>query len=80
MVRGGGFKGILRIKAPPQCRGTTIPITDRAARCICDLLVELGLALELTGQSISRSLGFCGPTARAGLTRLDGADRSGTVC
>jgi hypothetical protein len=42
----------------PRIRGTTIPMTDRAARRFCDRLVELGVARELTGRSTSRLYGI----------------------
>jgi len=35
----------------PTIQGTTIPMTDRAARRFCDRLVELGVAREWTGRS-----------------------------
>ncbi len=42
----------------PRIRGTTIPMTDRAARRFCDRLVELGVAQELTGRSTFRLYGI----------------------
>ena len=42
----------------PRIRGTTIPMTDRAARRFCDRLVELGVARELTGRSTFRLYGI----------------------
>nr|WP_268873933.1 DUF1403 family protein [Roseovarius atlanticus] len=41
----------------PRIRGTTIPMTDRAAWRFCDRLVELGVARELTGRSTFRLYG-----------------------
>ena len=41
----------------PRIRGTSIPMTDRAARRFCDRLVELGVARELTGRSTFRLYG-----------------------
>jgi len=41
----------------PRIQGTNIPMTDRAARRICDRLVELGVVRELTGRSIFRLYG-----------------------
>lgn len=41
----------------PRIQGTTIPMTDRAARRFCDRLVELGVARELTGRSTFRLYG-----------------------
>ena len=41
----------------PTIQGTTIPMTDRAARRFCDRLVELGVARELTGRSTFRLYG-----------------------
>ncbi|OWU68658.1 DUF1403 family protein [Marinibacterium profundimaris] len=42
----------------PRIRGTSIPMTDRAARRFCDRLVELGVARELTGRSTFRLYGI----------------------
>jgi hypothetical protein len=42
----------------PRIRGTTIPMTDRAARRFCDRLVELGVARELTGRPTFRLYGI----------------------
>ncbi|ABI93332.1 DUF1403 domain-containing protein (plasmid) [Roseobacter denitrificans] len=42
----------------PMIRGTTIPMTDRAARRFCDRLVELGVARELTGRPTFRLYGI----------------------
>ncbi|WP_282063657.1 DUF1403 family protein [Roseobacter litoralis] len=42
----------------PMIKGTTIPMTDRAARRFCDRLVELGVARELTGRSTFRLYGI----------------------
>lgn len=42
----------------PRIRGTTMPMTDRAARRFCDRLVELGVAQELTGRSTFRLYGI----------------------
>lgn len=42
----------------PIIRGTTIPMTDRAARRFCDRLVELGVARELTGRPTFRLYGI----------------------
>lgn len=42
----------------PVILGTTIPMTDRAARRLCDRLVELGVARELTGRSTFRLYGI----------------------
>jgi hypothetical protein len=42
----------------PTIQGTTIPMTDRAARRLCDRLVELGVAHELTGRSTFRLYGI----------------------
>lgn len=41
----------------PMIQGTTIPMTDRAARRLCDRLVELGVACELTGRPTFRLYG-----------------------
>jgi hypothetical protein len=42
----------------PCIRGTSIPMTDRAARRFCDRLVELGVARELTGRPSFRLYGI----------------------
>lgn len=42
----------------PRVQGTTIPMTDRAARRFCDRLVELGVARELTGRPTFRLYGI----------------------
>tara|TARA_R110002049_G_scaffold267580_3_gene443960 strand:+ start:1755 stop:2717 length:963 start_codon:yes stop_codon:yes gene_type:complete len=42
----------------PMIQGTTIPMTDRAARRFCDRLVELGVARELTGRPTFRLYGI----------------------
>ena len=42
----------------PKIQGTTIPMTDRAARRFCDRLVELGVARELTGRPTFRLYGI----------------------
>lgn len=42
----------------PMIQGTTIPMTDRAARRFCDRLVELGVACELTGRPTFRLYGI----------------------
>jgi hypothetical protein len=42
----------------PTIHGTTIPMTDRAARRFCDRLVELGVAHELTGRPTFRLYGI----------------------
>lgn len=42
----------------PRIRGTSIPMTDRAARRFCDRLVELDVARELTGRSTFRLYGI----------------------
>jgi len=42
----------------PCIRGTSIPMTDRAARRFCDRLVELGVARELTGRPTFRLYGL----------------------
>ncbi|MEO1638802.1 MAG: DUF1403 family protein [Pseudomonadota bacterium] len=45
-------------KLSPMIQGTTIPMTDRAARRFCDRLVELGVARELTGRPTFRLYGI----------------------
>ena len=42
----------------PHIRGTSIAMTDRAARRFCDRLVELGVARELTGRPTFRFYGI----------------------
>ena len=42
----------------PMIKGTTTRMTDRAARRLCDRLVELGVAHELTGRSTFRLYGI----------------------
>lgn len=42
----------------PHIRGTSIFMTDRAARRFCDRLVELGVARELTGRPTFRLYGI----------------------
>ena len=42
----------------PMIQGTSIPMTDRAARRFCDRLVELGVARELTGRPTFRLYGI----------------------
>lgn len=42
----------------PKIHGTTIPMTDRAARRFCDRLVTLGVAQELTGRATFRLYGI----------------------
>ena len=42
----------------PRIRGTSIPMTSRAARRFCDRLVELGVARELTGRPSFRLYGI----------------------
>lgn len=42
----------------PMIRGTTISMTDRAARRFCDRLVELGVARELTERPTFRMYGI----------------------
>lgn len=42
----------------PMIKGTAIPMTDRAARRLCDRLVELGVAQELSGRSTFRLYGI----------------------
>lgn len=41
----------------PTIQGTSIPMTDRAARRFCDRLVELDVVQELTGRSTFRLYG-----------------------
>lgn len=41
----------------PIIRGTSMPMTDRAARRFCDRLVELGVVRELTGRTTFRLYG-----------------------
>ncbi len=41
----------------PRIKGTNIPMTDRAARRLCDRLVKLGAVHELTGRSTFRLYG-----------------------
>jgi hypothetical protein len=43
----------------PQIRGTTIPMTGRAARRLCDRLADLGVVKELTGRPTFRLYGVC---------------------
>lgn len=42
----------------PTVRGTAVPMTDRAARRLCDRLVALGVARELTGRPAFRLYGI----------------------
>ena len=42
----------------PMIQGTTISMSDRAARRFCDRLVELGVARELTGRPTFRLYGI----------------------
>ncbi|QEE37567.1 DUF1403 family protein (plasmid) [Octadecabacter sp. SW4] len=42
----------------PMIQGTKIPMTDRAARRLCDRLVALGVARELTGRPTFRLYGI----------------------
>jgi len=46
------------IMLSPTIQGTSIPMTDRAARRFCDRLVELGVARELTGRLTFRLYGI----------------------
>lgn len=41
----------------PRIKGTDIPMTDRAARRLCDRLVDLGVVKELTGRPTFRLYG-----------------------
>lgn len=43
----------------PHIRGTRTPMTGRAARRLCDRLVELGVVKELTGRPTFRLYGVC---------------------
>ena len=42
----------------PMIQGTSMPMTDRAARRLCDRLVELGVVRELTGRPTFRLYGI----------------------
>lgn len=46
------------ITLAPMIQGTTIQMTDRAARRLCDRLVELGVVRELTGRPTFRFYGI----------------------
>lgn len=41
----------------PKIKGTNLPMTGRAARRLCDRLVELGVVIELSGRSTFRLYG-----------------------
>lgn len=41
----------------PKIKGTNMPMTDRAARRLCDRLVDLGVVRELTGRNTFRLYG-----------------------
>jgi hypothetical protein len=41
----------------PMIKSTSMPMTDRAARRLCDRLIELGVVRELTGRSTFRLYG-----------------------
>ena len=45
------------IMLAPKIKGTNIPMTDRAARRLCDRLVDLGVVREMTGRSTFRLYG-----------------------
>ena len=49
---------VLASMLSPRIRGTSISMTDRAARRFCDRLVELGVARELTGRATFRLYGI----------------------
>jgi len=51
-LEGGALKDLEALT------GSTIPMTDRAARRFCDRLVELGVARELTGRATFRLYGI----------------------
>lgn len=42
----------------PLVRGTSVSMTDRAARRFCDRLVEMGVTRELTGRPTFRLYGI----------------------